>query len=125
MPSLSHYVAFLDRLTDLGVDLSEVGSWKQPSSASRLLATASWPFAPSLLAAAPPFEQQLPPLCCRVGCTDAHSGSLKCIDVQNPWTSLWTVQALLLNPFDEEPPAGCRHELRRARLDALDDKERR
>lgn len=33
-------------------------------------------------------------------------------------------QALLLNPFDEEPPAGCRHELRRARLDALDDKER-
>ena len=34
------------------------------------------------------------------------------------------LQALLLNPFEEEPPAGCRHDLRRARLDALDDKER-
>ena len=32
IPSLSHYIAFLDRLADLGVDLSEVGSRKQSKS---------------------------------------------------------------------------------------------
>ncbi len=38
--------------------------------------------------------------------------------------SLPRLQALLLNPFEDQPPASCPHDLRQARLDALDDKER-
>lgn len=34
-------------------------------------------------------------------------------------------RALLLNPFEGQPlPPGCPHDLREARLDALDDKDR-
>lgn len=48
---------------------------------------------------------------------------MQCTATQAAYLPL-AAQALLLNPFNEEPPSGCRHELRRATLDALDDKER-